>query len=107
VIIVNDFDFKPPFLGNDYKSWKIMTGWLSICAVGINSKSFAWLACSVRERTFLDIGGVHRMTFIDASLPNGHAASACSLDVTLHYYKVNRGAAAPFGRYIIAQLQVN
>jgi len=24
-----------------------------------------------------------RMTFIDASLPNGHAASACSLDVTL------------------------
>jgi len=23
------------------------------------------------------------MTFIDASLPNGHATSACSLDVTL------------------------
>jgi len=20
-------DFKPQFLGNDYKSWKIMTGW--------------------------------------------------------------------------------
>jgi len=40
-------------------------------------------------------------------LPNGHAASACSLDVTLHYYKVIRGAAAPFGRFIIAQLGVN
>jgi len=47
------------------------------------------------------------MTFIDASLPNGHAASACSLDVTLHYYKVIRGAAAPFGRCVIAQLRVN
>jgi len=60
-----------------------------------------------QERTFLNIGGVHRMTFIDASLPNGHAASACSLDVTLHYYKVIRGAAAPFGRCVIAQLRVN
>jgi len=47
------------------------------------------------------------MTFIDASLPNGHAASACSLDVTLHYYKFIRGAAAPFGRWVIAQLGVN
>jgi len=27
--------------------------------------------------------------------------------VTLHYYKVIRGAAAPFGRCVIAQLQVN
>ena len=34
--------------------------------------------------------------------------SACSLDVTLHnYYKVIRGAAAPFGRCVIAQLRVN
>ena len=32
---------------------------------------------------------------------------ACSLDVTLHYYKVIRGAAAPFGRCVIAQLRVN
>jgi len=50
---------------------------------------------------------VHRMTFIDASLPNGHAASTCSLDVKLHYYKFIRGAAAPFGRCVIAQLRVN
>ena len=35
------------------------------------------------------------------------AHSACSLDVTLHYYKVIRGAAAPFGRCVIAQLRVN
>jgi len=27
--------------------------------------------------------------------------------VTLHYYKVIRGAAAPFGRCVIAQLRVN
>jgi len=73
-----------------------MECWLSIRTAGINSTSFAWSAGCARERTFLDIGGVHRMTFIDASLPNGHAASACSLDVTLHYYKVIRGAAAPF-----------
>jgi len=53
-----------------------MECWLSIRTVGINSKSFPWTAESVRERTFLDIGGVHRMTFIDASLPNGHAAHA-------------------------------
>jgi len=33
--------------------------------------------------------------------------SACSLDVTLHYYKVIRGAAAPFGRCFIAQLRLN
>jgi len=33
--------------------------------------------------------------------------SACSLDVTLYYYKVIRGAAAPFGRCFIAQLRVN
>ena len=33
--------------------------------------------------------------------------SACSLDVTLHYYKVIRGAAAPFGRCVIAQLRMN
>jgi len=33
--------------------------------------------------------------------------SACSLDVTLHYYKVIRGAAAPFERCVIAQLRVN
>ena len=33
--------------------------------------------------------------------------SACSLDVTLHYYKVIRGAAAPFGPCVIAQLRVN
>jgi len=33
--------------------------------------------------------------------------SACSLYVTLHYYKVIRGAAAPFRRCVIAQLQVN
>jgi len=33
--------------------------------------------------------------------------SACSRDVTLHYYKVIRGAAAPFGRCVIAQLRVN
>ena len=33
--------------------------------------------------------------------------SACSLDVTLHYYKVIRGAAARFGRCVIAQLRVN
>jgi len=84
-----------------------MECWLSIRTIGINSKSFPWPAGSARERTFLDIGGVHRMTFIDASLPNGHAASACSLDVTLHYYKVIRGAAAPFGRCVIAQLRVN
>ena len=32
--------------------------------------------------------------------------SACSLDVTLHYYKVIRGAAAPFGRCVIAQLRL-
>jgi len=49
-----------------------MECWLSIRAVGINSKSFSWTAESV-----------HKMTFIDASLPNGHAASAYSLDVTL------------------------
>jgi len=84
-----------------------MTGWLSIRTVGMNSKSFAWPAGSARERTSLDISGVHRMTFIDASLPNGHAASACSLDVTLHYYKVIRGAAAPFGCCVITQLRVN
>jgi len=59
------------------------------------------------KETFLDIAGVNRMTFTDASLPNGHAASACSLDVTLHYIKDIRGAAAPFGRCVIAQLQVN
>jgi len=73
-----------------------MECWLSIRTVGINSKSFPWTAESV-----------HRMTFIDALLPNGYAASACSLDVTLHYYKVIRGAAAPFGRCVIAQLRVN
>jgi len=92
------------------KSWQVgvpMECWLSIRTVGINSKSFAWPAGSARERTFLDIGGVHRMTFINASLLNGHAASACSLDVTLHYYKVNRVAAAPYLRCIIAQLRVN
>jgi len=33
--------------------------------------------------------------------------SACSLDVILHYYKVIGGAAAPFGRCVIAQLRVN
>ena len=33
--------------------------------------------------------------------------SACSLDVTLHYYKVIRVAAAPYLRCIIAQLRVN
>jgi len=27
--------------------------------------------------------------------------------VTLHYYKVIRGAAAPFGRCVIAQLRAN
>ena len=31
---------------------------------------------------------VHRMTFIDASLPNGHAASACS-QLTWHYIITN------------------
>jgi len=31
--------------------------WLSIRTVGINSKSFAWPAGYVQERTFLDIGG--------------------------------------------------
>jgi len=73
-----------------------MECWLSIRTVGINSKSFPWTA-----------EWVHRMTFIDASLPNGHAASACSLDVTLHRYKFIRGAAAPFGRCVIAPLRVN
>ena len=33
--------------------------------------------------------------------------SACSLVVTLYYYKVIRWAAAPFGRCVIAQLRVN
>jgi len=76
--------------------WRAYECWFSIRTVGINSKSFPWTANSARERTF-----------IDASLPNGHAASACSLDVTLHYYKVIRRAAAPFGRCVIAQLRVN
>ena len=73
-----------------------MECWLSICTVGINSKSFPWTAESI-----------HGMTFIDASLPNGHAASACILDVALHYYKFIRGVAAPFGRCVIAQLRVS
>jgi len=60
-----------------------------------------------QEEGLSNAESVHRMTFIDASLPNGHAASACSLDVTLHYYKVIRGVAAPFGRCVIAQLRVN
>jgi len=92
------------------KSWQVgapMECWLSIRTVGINSKSFAWPAGCARERTFLDIGGVHRMTFIDASLPNVHAVSACSLDVTLHYYSHSRGAAAPFGRCVIVQPRVD
>ena len=56
-------DFRPRFLGNDYKSWnRWQVGapvecWLSIQAVGINSKSFAWPASSVQGRTFLDISG--------------------------------------------------
>jgi len=42
------------------KSWQVgapMECWFSIRTVGINSKSFAWPAGSVWERTFLDIGG--------------------------------------------------
>jgi len=80
------------------KSWQVgapMECRLSIRTVGINSESFPWTAESV-----------HRMTVIDASLPNGHAASECSLDVTLHYWVI-RGAAAPSGRCVIAQLRVN
>jgi len=46
--------------------------WLSIRTVGINLKSFPWTAESV-----------YRMTFIDASLPNGHAA------LTWHYIITN------------------
>jgi len=102
-----DFSEMITNLGKSWQTGAPTECWLSIRTVGINSKSFAWPAGSVRERTFLDIGGVHRMTFIDVSLPNGHAASACSLDVTLHYYKVIRGAAVPFGCCVIAQLRVN
>jgi len=56
-------DFRPWFLGNDYKSWnRWQVGapvecWLSIQTVGINSKSFAWPSSSVQGRTFLDISG--------------------------------------------------
>ena len=66
-----------------------MECWLSIRTVGI-------IPLDSRLRMRKDF---HRRI-----VANGHAASACSLDVTLHYYKVIRGAAAPFGRCVIAQL---
>ena len=43
------FDFRPRFLRNEYKSWKVITGWhayecwLSILTGGISSKSFPGL----------------------------------------------------------------
>jgi len=69
---IHDFSEMITNLG---KSWQVgapIECWLSIRTIGINSKSFPWTAESV-----------YRITFIDASLPNGHAASACSLNVTL------------------------
>jgi len=48
-----------------------------------------------------------QITLTTCSLCRMIPHSACSLDVTLHYYKVIRGAAEPFGRCVIAQLRVN
>jgi len=99
VIIVNDFQLQAAIsrkwlqiLENHDKLARLWN--VGFTSVPLQStQSFPWTAQSI-----------HRMTFIDASLPNGHAASACSLDMTLHYYKVIHGAAAPFGRCVIAQL---
>jgi len=51
-------DFSPRYFRNDYKSRKVMTGcqptecWLSICTLGINSRSFPWLAGCVQKVYF-------------------------------------------------------
>jgi len=42
------------------------------------------------------------MTFIDASLPNDHAASACSLDVTLLQIHSRGGSTIWTLRYCLA-----
>jgi len=47
------------YLRNDYKSWKVTTGWraclFSTCTVGMNSKSFPWPTGCAQGTTFLDI----------------------------------------------------
>jgi len=52
-----DFSEMITNLGTWWQVGTPMECWLSIRTVGINSKSFAWPAGSVRGRTFLDIGG--------------------------------------------------
>jgi len=64
------------------KSWQVgapMECWLSIRTIVINSKSFPWTAESVRERTFLDVDGVHRHYIIIKSF----AGRQHHLDVAL------------------------
>ena len=84
-------DFKPRFLGNDYKSWKIMTGWrayemLAFHPYRRNQLKVIPLASRLRTRKDCPMQSPYTEWLIDASLPNGHAASACSLpwrDITL------------------------
>ena len=85
-------DFKPRFFGNDYKSWKIMTG----------CRAYGMLAFHPYRWNQLKVIPLDSRACKRKDLP-GHWRRT----QTSHYYKVIRGAAAPFGRFIIAQLGVN
>ena len=60
------YDFRNRFLRNDYKSWKVMTGW-SPCGM----LAFHWhrrnelkvipLACSPRTSMYFAFGGIHKI----------------------------------------------
>jgi len=52
-----DFSKMIKNLGKSWQAGQPTECWLSICTLGINSKSFPWPAGCIQARTFLDIVG--------------------------------------------------
>jgi len=70
------------------KSWQVgqpTECWLSICTLGIKSKSFPWPAGCVQETTFLDIAGSYASSDADVMSQSHSHFGAINLTLTLYW----------------------